>query len=304
MGLEVDGPRLVGAVGSLDRSDGAVRVRGIASATLSDSNGANGNGDLAGLIAEIRSHLPRAPRNVRVGITGPDAAMRRIEVPHPRRSADLKVVIAQEAENRLPMSLDQAHWTWRLLRTVSDADSGRRARVLVAAAKREVVDRACDAVRAADCEVAGVDLSAFAAVRGLPPRSGTWLGAVLGEHVTLFVADGRDCLFTRAPADLSGDAGSQSVPGQQSGGKGASAADLAREIRKTCHYQATRGGTATVSHVTLTGVGADDAALAGAIGDDLDLPVSVEAPLGATRIDASSPCASTIAAGLCVEEGR
>lgn len=301
MGLEVDGPRLVGVVGRRDPKDGAVRVDGVASGALPVPTASDEDGQLAGLVADIRSRLPRAPRNVRLGITGPDAAMRLIEVPRPRRLADLEAVIAQEAENRLPMPLDRSYWTWRVLSTVSDTESGRRARVLIAAAKREIVDPACAAVRSAGCEVVGVDLAAFAAIRGLPPRAGTWLGVVLGAQVTLFVADGRECLFARAPADLPGEAGVEVSTRQEADAPGEVGERLVREIRKTCQYQATRDGAAKVSHVTLTGAGADNAELTRAIANDLDLPVSVESPRGAAQVDSSSLCATTIAGGLCVE---
>lgn len=303
MGLEVDGRRVVGAVGAFDRGSGAVRVDGVASTAIpTPKAGSDGEAELAGAIADVRSRLPRAPRRVRLGVSGPDAAMRLIEVPRPRRLADLEAVIAQEAEQRLPMRLDHSYWTSRVLGSFSDAGSGRRARVLVAAAKRDVVDPACAATRAAGCEVVGVDLSAFAAIRSLPPRDGTWLGAVLGSQATLFVANGRECLFIRAPGDLSAAAGMEDgTPEGRTEAVEEIARRLAQEIRKTCQYQAGQDSAPAISQVTLTGAGADNTELAVAIANGLDLPVSVEAPVGAAQVDSSCPCSATIASGLCVE---
>ena len=300
MGLELDGSRLVGAVGGLEPQSGALRVDGAAVASIPDrTEGSDADVELASLIAEVRSRLPRAPHRVRLGVGGPDTAMRLIEVPHPRRQADLEAVIEQEAEQRVPVPLARAHWTARVLDSFSDAEGARRARVLIAAAKRSLVDPLCSAARESGCEVVGVDLSAFAAIRALPPRHDVWLGAVLGAQATLFVANGRDCLLTRAPGDLAAVAASAGE-GDAAGAREA-AGHLVREIRKTCQYQATIDSAATVSHVALTGQGAGNAELVRSIAVDLDLPVSVEAPVGAEQSGPTDPCGSTIAGGLCVE---
>ncbi len=300
MGLEIDGSSLVGAVGGPGTQDGELRLDGVAIASIPvSSNGSDRDGELAALIADVRSKLPRLPSRVRLGVGGSDTAMRLIEVPRPRRSTDFQAVIAEEAEHRIPLPLARTHWAARVQRTFSDPEGGRRATVLIAAAKRELVDPLCAAVHGAGCEVIGVDLSAFAAIRALPSRSGTWLGAVLGSQTTLFVANGRECLFTRAPGDLND---TTTRPGETASGGGlpdAVARRLVQEIHKTCQYHATLEGAVAVSHVVLTGPGADSAQLVSAVADGLDLPLSVEAPRGAHG--APTSCAAAVAAGLCVE---
>jgi len=306
MGLEFDGPRLVGASGGPDAESGALVLDGVAVASTPVSPAGSGEreetgGDLARLVEEVRSQLPGRPGRVRLGVGGPDTAMRLIDVPRPRRSADLQAVIAQEAEHKLPLSLARSRWTSRVLGTFSDTEGSRRARVLIAAAKRDAVDPLCAAVREAGCEVVGVDLSAFAAIRALPARSGTWLGAVLGAQTTLFVAEGRECLLTRSPGDLPGTVTPREGAVADEGGANEIARRLSQEIQKTCQYHATLDGAVPVSHVALTGPGADNPQLVTEIANSLNLPASVEAPRAAAQSAQAAPCGSAVAGGLCIE---
>ena len=64
------------------------------------------------------------------------------------------------------MPLEHAVLDHQALDVVTDAN-GRRQRVLLVAARREMVERVLAALRAAGLKPEGVDLSAFAMVRAL-----------------------------------------------------------------------------------------------------------------------------------------
>lgn len=98
------------------------------------------------------------------------------------------------------MPLEHAVVDHQRLDVVTD-ESGRRQRVLLVAARREMVDRVLAALRAAGLKPEGVDLSAFAMVRALH-RAGTDDEPVLylsiGGLTNLAVARGTACTFARA----------------------------------------------------------------------------------------------------------
>ena len=65
------------------------------------------------------------------------------------------------------MPLDQAVLDWQPLERVETPD-GTRQRVLLVAARKDMVDRVVAAVRGAGLRLDGIDLGAFAMIRALP----------------------------------------------------------------------------------------------------------------------------------------
>ena len=71
-----------------------------------------------------------------------------------------------QAQDQIPMPLDQAVLDFQPLGIVETAE-GPRQRVVLVAARRDMVERVLAAVRAAGLRPEGIDLSAFAMIRAL-----------------------------------------------------------------------------------------------------------------------------------------
>ena len=96
------------------------------------------------------------------------------------------------------MPLEQAVLEHHSLGIVETPD-GPRTRVVVVAARRDMIERLLDATRKAGLRPAGVDLSAFAMIRALyrPELTGATLYTSVGGLTNLAVAIGPTCAFTR-----------------------------------------------------------------------------------------------------------
>lgn len=99
------------------------------------------------------------------------------------------------------MPLDQAVLEHHSLGVVETAE-GQRTRVVLVAARREMIDSLLEAVRKAGLRPEGVDLSAFAMIRALH-RSGSTAPTLyisVGGMTNLAIAVGTTCMFTRVLA--------------------------------------------------------------------------------------------------------
>ena len=79
---------------------------------------------------------------------------------------ELAAAVRFQAQDQLPMPLEHAVLDYQPLDVVTD-ETGRRQRVLLVAARREMVERVLAALRGAGLKPEGIDLSAFAMVRAL-----------------------------------------------------------------------------------------------------------------------------------------
>ena len=92
--------------------------------------------------------------------------MRVIELPYLEDPKELDAAVRFQAQDQLPMPLDHAVLDYQRLDVVTD-ETGRRQRVLLVAARRDMVERVLAALRGAGLKPEGIDLSAFAMVRAL-----------------------------------------------------------------------------------------------------------------------------------------
>ena len=99
------------------------------------------------------------------------------------------------------MPLDQAVLEHQSLGIVQTPD-GPRTRVVLVAARREMIDGLLAATRNAGLRPEGIDLSAFAMIRALyrPGREGATLYVSVGGMTNIAVAVGTTCVFTRVVA--------------------------------------------------------------------------------------------------------
>jgi type IV pilus assembly protein PilM len=141
------------------------------------------------------------PRRVRLGVANQRIVVRTLDLPPIDDPKALAAAVKQEAPDHIPMPMEEAVVDFQSLGLVGTA-TGPRTRVVVAAARRETIDRLVDAAHHAGLELAGIDLSAFAMIRALRPAESE--GAVLYVNASgltnIAVANASGCLFTRAAA--------------------------------------------------------------------------------------------------------
>lgn len=142
----------------------------------------------------------RLDRRVRVGVANQRTVLRTLELPPLTDSKELTAAVRFQAEDQVPMPLDNAVLDYHALGVI-DTPAGPRQRVIVVAAQRDMIDRLLSAVREAGLRPEGVDLSAFALIRSLHRPDEQHAGRVLylnvGGLTNMAIAEGSVCHFTR-----------------------------------------------------------------------------------------------------------
>jgi type IV pilus assembly protein PilM len=130
--------------------------------------------DVDGLSDRLRAFFREheLPKRVRLGVASQKIAVRVIELPRIENEQELEAAVRFQAQEELPMPLEQAVLDHRVLERINDDDGGRM-RVLVVGARRDSVEHLLAAARRAGLQPELVDLSAFAMIRALyVPRLG------------------------------------------------------------------------------------------------------------------------------------
>ena len=140
-------------------------------------------------------------KKVRIGVANQKIVVRVLELPPIEDHKELEAAVRFSAQDQIPMPLDSAVLDFQPLGIV-DTENGPRQRVLIVAARRDMVERVLTACRAAGLKPEGIDLAAFAMIRALHRDTGTEtpepvLYLSVGGLTNLAVAEGRTCLFTR-----------------------------------------------------------------------------------------------------------
>jgi type IV pilus assembly protein PilM len=139
-------------------------------------------------------------RRVRVGVANQRIVMRTLDLP-PMEPKDIESAVRFQAQEHIPMPLEQAVLEHHSLGIVQTPE-GPRTRVVLVAARRDMIDGVLGAVRKAGLRPEGIDLAAFAMIRALyrPGRDGATLYVSIGGVTNIAVAVGTNCVFTRAIA--------------------------------------------------------------------------------------------------------
>jgi type IV pilus assembly protein PilM len=143
-------------------------------------------------------------KKVRIGIANQKIVVRVLELPPLEDHKELEAAVRFQAQDQIPMPLDSAVLDFQPLDIV-ETEHGPRQRVLIVAARRDMIDRVMAAAKAAGLKPEGIDLSAFAMIRALhrPELAGAEttpepvLYLSVGGLTNLAVAEGTTCLFTR-----------------------------------------------------------------------------------------------------------
>ena len=171
--------------------------------------------DTEALSASLRAMFTenKLAKDVRLGIANQRVAVRTLRLPLIEDPKELDTAVRFQAQEHLPMPLDQAVIDHQVVSRSSGEDGTRSMEVVAVAARRDMVESLLTAVRGAGLRPVGIDLSAFGLIRALatdtadpgPHGEETPEGAIvpaalycnLGDVTNLAVARGSSCLFTR-----------------------------------------------------------------------------------------------------------
>jgi type IV pilus assembly protein PilM len=340
VGLEIEPAAIHAASVTVN---GHIEVRHAAVAPLEAGIVRDGEvNDVEGLAEALRSLYREhkgLEKKVRIGVANQKIVVRILELPPIEDAKELAAAVQFSAEDQIPMPLDSAVLDYQPLGIV-ETEAGRRQRVLIVAARRDMVDRVLTACRAAGLKPEGIDLSAFAMIRALyRPRAEEAPEPVLylsvGGLTNLAVAQGPTCLFTRVVgggleaiavelaerkaltlehargwlnhvglvtpvADLAGD-GQEDIVAEARQVLLDGARRIGGEVRNSLDFHhAQEGMSLRVQRAVLTGAAAAVPGFDDALAAELGLGVESGA-LDGTLGDVN-PHLLTVAAGLAVEE--
>lgn len=200
VGLDIQ-PGYVSAVQA--RVNGSILVQRAAGAPLPPDTVREGEVLDGNALAETLREMftdSRLDKRVRVGVANQRTVLRTLELPPLTDRKELATAVRFQAEDQVPMPLDNAVLDFHALGVV-DTPAGPRQRVIVVAAQRDMVERLLDAVRSAGLRPEGVDLSAFALIRSLHRADEEHAGRILylnvGGLTNMAIAEGTVCRFTR-----------------------------------------------------------------------------------------------------------
>ena len=148
-------------------------------------------------------------KRVRVGIANQRTVLRTLELPPVTDSKELAAAVNFQAQEQVPMPLNNAVLDFHPLGVVN-TPAGPRQQVVLVAAQRDMVERLLGAIERAGLIPVGIDLSAFALIRSLyAPEADARSSEEDGEETprvlylnvdgltNLAIAEGPGCRFTR-----------------------------------------------------------------------------------------------------------
>ena len=275
------------------------------------------------------------PTRVRLGVANQRIVVRSIDLPPLEDPKALDAAVRAEAPDHIPMPMDEAILDYVPLGLVQTA-GGPRMRVVIVAARRELIDRLVGATKDAGLKVEGIDLAAFGMVRALASTDDE--GAVLYINVAgltnVAVANHSGCLFTRAAAGglaaivatlaerrsltlehsrmwlghVGLDTPLESVEGDAELVAATRATldegvhQLADTIRNSLNFYRMQDNAETVARALLTGPAASIPGFAAKLAEQLKLPVEVAVVAVDETLEGVDPGRLTVAAGLAVED--
>ena len=106
-------------------------------------------------------------RNVRVGIASQRVAVRTLRLPLIEDRDELETAVRFQAQDHIPMPLDQAVLDWQVVGHATGESNERQVDVVAVAARRDMLGGMMRALSKAGLRPIGVDLSAFGMIRAL-----------------------------------------------------------------------------------------------------------------------------------------
>jgi type IV pilus assembly protein PilM len=149
-------------------------------------------------------------KRVRLGVGNQRVVVRTVRLPAVEDPKELDAAVRFQAQEQIPMPLDQAVLEHQVVGGVTAEEGGApQVDVMVIAARKEMIASFVDPIRQAGLYPIGIDLSAFGMIRALategarpqaepsaaPPQAVLYCN--FGDVTNLAVARGTSCLFTR-----------------------------------------------------------------------------------------------------------
>ena len=161
--------------------------------------------DAEALSASLKSFFSahKLGKSVRIGVANQGVVVRTIRLPRIEDEKELETAIRFQAQDQIPMPLDQAVLDYQpvVKQATPDGEGEGHMDVLAVAARRDMVELLLSTLRGAGLELVGIDLAAFGMIRALADRNApieaTTLYCYVGDITNLAVARGEACLFTR-----------------------------------------------------------------------------------------------------------
>lgn len=197
VGLDIE----PGYVAAVQTSSSGVAVERAAYAALAPGVVRDGEVVDVDTLADVLRDLfaeHKLAKRVRIGVANQRIVMRTIDLPPLTDAKEIASAVAFQAQDYIPMPLEHAVLEHQVLGTVETED-GSRTRIVLVAARRDMLDRLLEAATKAGLRPHGIDLSAFALIRALyrPSSEGTTAYVNVGGITNLAIANGTTCVFTR-----------------------------------------------------------------------------------------------------------
>ena len=279
-------------------------------------------------------------RRVRIGVANARIVVRTLYLPPIENPKELATAVRFQAKDEIPMPLDQAVLDFHATGVV-DTPEGPRQRVVLVAARRDMVLDVLNAARTAGLKPTGIDLSAFGMVRALQPvgeGTGPELFVSVGGITNLAISEDGVCGFTRVAGsgleslavelaerraltleharmwlhhvglaeDVATIEGDEQIVADARAVLVSGARRIAGEVRGSLDFhQGQVSGDASVRRIVLTGPAVAVDGFAGALEAELGLEVQERVVAGAagSELGRLDAACLTVAAGLAVEQG-
>jgi type IV pilus assembly protein PilM len=294
---------------------------------------------LADALRELWREHRDLDRRVRIGVANARIVVRTLYLPPIKNFKELETAVRFQAKDEIPMPLENAVLDFHATGIV-DTPEGPRQRIVLVAARRDMVMDVLTSARSAGLKPIGIDLSAFGMVRALQyagEGSGPELLVSIGGLTNLAISDDGICGFTRVAgsgleslavelaerreltlveartwlhhvgleADVSTVDGDPKIVADARTVLTAGARRIAGEVRSSLdfhHGQA--NGDGNVKRVLLTGPAVAVAGFSTALQGELGLDVQERVVSGSkgTNLELLDAACLTVPAGLAVEQ--
>lgn len=292
---------------------------------------------LSTVLRDIWASHKGLSRKVRIGLANQRIVVRVLDLPPINEGKELDAAVRFQAQEALPMPLESAVIDYVSIGEVETPDGPRR-RVVLVAARRDMIDQILEASATAGLRVEGLDLAAFGMTRALlrpddPDqlmlsvggitnlalvREGICsftrvtgggleaLAAELGERMSLTLEHSRAWLkhvgLVQPTETIEGDAeiiqAARHVLGE-------GVRRLGLEVRQSLDFQRAQSPDAPqLQQVVLTGPALQIEGFPAALEQELGLPVVPRTSAVSADLQGIDPSDVTVAAGLAVGEAR
>jgi len=296
---------------------------------------------LADALRALWAEHQQLGKRVRIGVANSRIVVRTLYLPPITDPKELASAVSFQAAEAIPMPIKDAVLDFHAV-GIADGPEGPRQRIVLVAARRDMITGMLTAARAAGLKPIGIDLSAFGMVRALQRQrredDGPELFVAVGGLTNLAISDRGVCAFTRvAGSGIEGVAAELAerreltaeqarawlhrvgleMPLDDVAGDPAIAADvrvmltsgvrrIATEIRASLDFHAGQAeGRREVDRVVLTGPAMALAGFGPALAAELELEVDERTVAGSDAMNLSTLDAASlsVAAGLAIENG-